>query len=802
MFPPTSSSLFIIHHPLSIIYYPLSINNMKKKTRIPQKTAQRMETAGAVQHTVTLAQAVQMGMKAHQAGDLSQAESVYQQILQVAPDNSEVLHLLGIIEGQRQNYVVAIDWFKKALAHESDNPSVYYNLGNAWLILQKYQEAVSCFQQAIALNPNYINAYNNLGAAWQRLGQFDQAAECFQQLLILDLHSSEGHSNLGNVYRLQGKREAAVACYQQSLAIQPAAVEVSIRLSQLFNELERLEEAFHCLQQALTVNPKEAQLHKDLGMLCYQQGNLTEAEKCFQQAVTLTPEDSELYNNLGLVYYGLDNFKNALAFYQRSLQLNPRQPETHNNLGVLLRQQGRVMEALSCYQQALSLSPNHLGFYNNLGLTLKDLGRVSEAIECYRNALSIGPSALVQGNLVFALNYAIDYDLAAIFAEHQRFNECYATSLSPPSALPSKIRQALPRKLRIGYVSADFYDHAVAHVIAPILANHDHQQFEIFCYYNNLKGDAITSQLQQYADHWLTCFGFSDDALAKQIRQDEIDILIDLSGHTAGHRLLTFARKPAPVQVTYLGYPNTTGLTSINYRITDALVDPVGVTDSFHSETLIRMPGSYFCYHPLMNEPFSINALPAVHNGYLTFGCLNGYYKLNPELLTRWARILEAVPNSKLLLKTKTLNDTGVRQNLLKQFAELGIGSDRVLLHSSSPAPQHLNTYHQIDIALDTFPFTGGITTFEALWMGVPVVTLVGERQVSRQGFSILSVLECPELITHTPEEYCQRCVQLANDIDYLQTFRHGIRAKMQASSLMDGVTFTRQLEEKYKNWG
>jgi predicted O-linked N-acetylglucosamine transferase (SPINDLY family) len=815
-----------------------------------------------IPQTLTISQALQLATQNHQSGELQRAEVLYRQILQTDPKNSEVLQRLGIMAGQVNNYEAAVKLFNQAISIDNSDPTAYYNLGIALLAQNKLEEAIESLQRALVLNPTYLNANNSLCLAFKQLGKLDQAAACLQQMFLLYPHDTDVPYNLGNVFKEQGKLEEAVACYQQALTLNPdfseannnlanvlkmqgqleAAVtyyqralagnphnvQILSNLGGVFNGLNQFEEAATCFQRALSVTPHNAEVHKDLGIVFYNQGKYLEAVNCYQQALRLNPNDAEVYRNLGMVFYLQSRFTEAMDCYQRALALNPsevetyrnlgillyelgyyheaidfyqraliidsKQVRTHNNLGSALMKLGHLTEAVACFQQALSLNPNDAGVYNNLGLTCRDMGRLAEAIEHFRKGLAINPLMFLYSNLLLALNYATGYDTTTIFIEHQRFNEQYAK----PLPVFAKRENHSPQRLKIGYVSADFYHHAVAYVFEPILAHHDHQQVEIFCYYNTLKTDEVTARLQQYADHWVSCANLSEEALADRIKADQIDILVDLSGHTAGHRLLVFAGKPAPVQVTFLGYPNTTGLKSIDYRITDSYVDPAGTADQFSAETLVRLPGSYFCYRPRDDSP-PINELPVLHSGYLTFGSLNGYYKLNLDLFRLWARVLEAVPGAKLLVKTKSLNDPPTRQALLAQLAQLGVGPERLCLETFSPSPTHLTTYHRIDIALDSFPFTGGITTFEALWMGVPVVTLVGERQVARQGLSILSTLGLTELIAYTPEEYLDICIKLATDIKYLQQLRLEMRNRMQASPLMDGVTVARNLEVAYK---
>jgi predicted O-linked N-acetylglucosamine transferase (SPINDLY family) len=347
-------------------------------------------------------------------------------------------------------------------------------------------------------------------------------------------------------------------------------------------------------------------------------------------------------------------------------------------------------------------------------------------------------------------------------------------------------------------VSGDFRRHSVAYFITPILAQHNHDQFEIFCYDNNTVADEINQSLQRYADHWVNCSSLSDEELTNRIRQDQIDILVDLSGPTSKNRLLVFARRPAPIQVTYLGYPTTTGLTAIDYRITDKYVDVTGINDSWNAEVPIKLSTCFFCYQPYADSP-PVNDLPMLQTGRVTFSSFNSLAKLSPEILILWARVLNAVPNSTLLIKTRHVSEPAVRQHLENRFAKFGIPPSQLRLEDRTPPPAYLQTYHQVDIALDSYPFNGGLTTCEALWMGIPVVTLVGNRHVSRMGLSILTTLGLTELIADTPEKYIQTCLKWVKEVEYLQTLRQELRRRMESSPLMDAVSFTANLEKVYQ---
>jgi protein O-GlcNAc transferase len=603
---------------------------------------------------------------------------------------------------------------------------------------------------------------------------------------------------LARQYHQAGDLQKAETLYRQILQLQPNHADALHLLGVIAAQIANYEQAINLFKRAIQINDSVATYYANLGNAQDRIGQLSEAVNSLQRAVALNPNYAQAHDNLGKVLKQQGQIHEAIIHFQRAIALKPNYVEAHNNLGNVFRELIKFDEALKCYQQALALNPNYVQAHINLGNLFKDTGKIPEAITHYFKALALNPNDTISHtNLLYALNLATDHDRTRIFYEHQRFNEQQAKPLAI-SIAPHFNESTSTRKLKIGYVSGDFREHPVAYFMEPILAHHNHQQFEIFCYHNHHIHDNVTKRLQQYTDHWMDCIGLSDEKLAEQIRQDQIDILVDLAGHTAFNRLLVFAQKPAPVQVTYLGYPNTTGLNTIDYRVTDHYRDKEGSADSFSSETLERMPNSYFCYRPYNDSPL-VNELPALKNSYVTFGSFNNFAKLNPDMIALWAKILVKIKNSKCLLKTKSLHDNQLQHTLTEKFVRLGVKPEQLILEGSTPVPAYLTRYHQVDIGLDSFPYNGGTTTCEALWMGVPVVTLVGETHVSRMGLSILSTVELTELVAHTQEEYVEICVKLANDIEYLQTLRTGMRERMQNSPLMDGVGFTRDLEKAYR---
>jgi predicted O-linked N-acetylglucosamine transferase (SPINDLY family) len=460
---------------------------------------------------------------------------------------------------------------------------------------------------------------------------------------------------------------------------------------------------------------------------------------------------------------------------------------------------GWLDEAIAAFRQLLAVQPNFAEAHNSLGRALAEQGRLDEALAAYRRTLQIRPDyAEAHGNLLLSLHYAPEFDAQTMFEEHCLWGDVHAGPLAP-FIQPNTNDRSPDRPLRGGYVSPDFREHSVAFFLENLLACHDPGQIEIFCYADMSRPDAVTVRLQQHAAHWRRITGLSDAQVAELIRIDRIDILVDLSGHTAHYRLLVFARKPAPVQVSWLGYRDTTGLKAMDYRLTDAHADPPGTTELWHTEQLVRLPDCAWCFRPSEHAP-AVSPPPRLRAGHITFGCFNARPKITVPLLKFWADILLGVPGSRLVLENQSLRDISTQQRLRTVMAKAGISSNRIDLENPTPElADHLASYGRVDIALDTFPYHGTTTTCEALWMGVPVVSLSGKTHPSRVGVALLKNVGLPELVAPTPEDYVQRTVELATDLPRLDGLRSTLRQRMQASPLMDAPRFARHIEAAYR---
>lgn len=543
----------------------------------------------------------------------------------------------------------------------------------------------------------------------------------------------------------------------------------------------------------------------DKGEKAQHNGDLDLAISYYTKAIRLSPNNTLALHELGLVYHLKGELGKAESYYRLASSLNPEMASAHYNLGNLLISKGKIVEALACHQQAAQLEPDNVDALSNIGVAFYELGQMPAAIEYFKKALVINPgSAQLHSILASALHYLDTATSADIL---QSAKEWWETHGRP---LYRKILHRNPtnptKKVKVGYISPDFREHSVYYFIAPLLKAHDHSQFDIFCYADVNQPDWATEEIKGLSDHWRDITHSSDEAVALAIERDGIDLLIDLAGHMTGNRLRVFAQKPAPVQISWLGYPGTTGLPSIDYRLVDAVTDPPGEADRYHSEALIRLPGCFLCYQPPA-EALEPGPPPCSRSDTFTFGSFNNPAKINPSLLKAWATILRGLPNSRLLLKGKHLNDPELQASLWSSFTGAGIEAARICFSPYLPSrKEHLALYNDIDLCLDTFPYNGTTTTLEALWMGVPVLTLRGDRHASRVGASILQALGLPELITDTPQAYIDTAIRLGSAPLAIGRLRDTLRGLLLSSPLCDQTTFAQQVESTYRGawqkWG
>jgi len=628
-------------------------------------------------------------------------------------------------------------------------------------------------------------------------GQLQAAKALYEQVCHTDPRDAEAWGVLGAINGMLKKHDAARACCQQAVTIRPDYAQAHNDLGAALVELGRLDEAIACHRRALQIDPRYADAYYNLGNALSARGQLNEAIAAYREAVRLRPDDIDAWINLGHTLTAAGFLEQAVSACRQAVHVNPNRADAYHNLAVALAADYRLAEAEEMYRSATRLNARYVRAWRNFGLMLLTQGRAEEAVAHVRRAVALdSDNTEAFRTLLFVLNYDPATSPETLFAEHRRWG--YRHAPRQPGARQANVTADPHRRLRVGYVSPDFRAHSVAYFIEPVLARHDPEAFETYCYAEVAQPDAITARLRQYATHWRDTFGKSDDEVANMIRNDAIDILVDLAGHTAHNRLAVFARQPAPVQVTYLGYPNTTGLPQMDYRLTDVYADPPG-QEGHHTETLVRLPRGFLCYAPPREAP-AVGPAPASTAGHITFGSFNAMAKINEGVVALWAKLLEAVPRSRLLMKNHSLRDAATRARYAALFEARGIAPDRLDLVGSLERPtEHLMLYNRVDIGLDPFPYNGTTTTCEALWMGVPVMTLAGDRHAGRVGASLLTQVGLTELVAQTPDDYVRLAAALAGDRERLTALRAALRERMQRSPLCDAQSFTRDLEAAYR---
>jgi len=697
-----------------------------------------------------------------ECNDTARAKGALHRILEIDPRHAEAQYQLARIHQWAGQFDQAIKWIEKAKAAEPGNAIFCNTLGNLQYARGALDDAWESYSRAASLKENFAEAYVNLAMILCRRGQIAEGIQLLKQAITVDPRQYEAHHNLGNALQERGDPEAAAASYRTALEIKPDAPETYYLLGTSLQDLRRFDEAEHA----------------------------------YRQAIQLNPDHSEAYYRLGRVMFETDRLKDASIFLSHATRLRSDFSEAYIGLGVVALAQQELDDAVSSFDRAIVLDPSSADAHNNLGQCFRRLGQIDKAVASCRRALDLKPDWwIVHSNLVFLLNYSADWTPEEIFCEHLGWARCHAVSLKPAVNSHRNVREP-DRTLRIGYVSADFRHHAVSYFFELTLKHHDRDRFELFCYSNVRKPDAYTDRMRGYRCIWRDIVGQSDEEAARLITNDQIDILVDLGGHTAENRLLVFARKPAPIQITWNGYPNTTGMEVMDYRITDTYADPPGMTEHLYTERLIRLPEIYMAYRPSDKSP-PVGPPPSVANGYVTFGSFNTLGKVGPQVIAVWARILKALPDARLMVLA--VPEGQARARLTQAFTVHGIEAERLEFVARLSSEEFLEAHQRADIALDPFPFNGAMTTCQTLWMGVPLVTLAGKNHVSRVGVSMLSNLGLERLIARDVREYVSIAVALAQDRRELAELRAGLRERMITSPNTNGARLTRFLEVEYE---
>lgn len=655
-------------------------------------------------------------------------------------------------------------------------------------------EAERLYRELLAVAPAHPGSLSNLGVLLARRGELDEAARFYNAALAVNPNQLDAHYNLGNVYRKQGKLQDAVVSYQHALTIQPSNPRVMLNLGLVLSDLGDMAAATDLYRRAIHRDPGFAEAYNLLGDALFRMNLVEESIGVFRQFIGQVPDDPRGHHNLGLALAAHGDSEAALPELEQALKLKPDYAEAHNSYAVALDAVSRVDEAVAHYRKATTLKPNLPDAWSNLGISLTEQGRSKEAIEAIDKSLQLRPDPRVHSNKLVAMTYSSAHSAEQLRAAHEEWAALFASF--PPVERPARIDADPNRRLRIGYVSGDFRVHPVGAFVETLLTNHDRNRVHVTCYSTQTRSDETTARIRNRADLWRSMHAATDAVMARVISEDAIDVLVDLSGHTAGNRLGVFARRPAIVHVSLFGYPTTTGLSAIDFRITDSFADPPGETEKFYTESLARLPGMGWVYPIPANAP-EVSPLPASSKKHFTFGSLNSTAKLSDVCVGAWAKVLKAVPKSRLVVMTsRSAEAAGL---IVKAFSKAGIATNRIEPVSRLPGNQYYEGYQPIDLALDPFPRNGGVTTCDAMWMGVPVLTVAGRDSRSRQGVSILNNASLPEFVADTPERLVDLAATWADQRDGLADVRSTLREIVRESPVTDAAGYVRNLEAEYR---
>ena len=692
------------------------------------------------------------------------------------------------------------------------------------------QRSYALYREAVDTAPRYARAHLNLGIGLEAIGETECAMEVYRAALALDPDEAFANYNLAKLLFSRGGHAEAERLLDRALRLRPDFPEAQVVLSRLFEargdgaaaaaalesalkwrpdyfaawlyyalvlrQLGRLAEAETALERALAIEPANPDASYQLALALQARGASGEAEPHLRRALASDPGRTDARAALFHLYQRQGQHAAAIEQLETALKLNPDWVDALFNYGLLLKNVRRLPEAESALRRAIAIDPQHAPAHRILGSVLLSQIRTEEALHVYEQACRRQPEDLdLASAALFALNFSESVTSDAMFAQHKAFG-ARLEALRPPRAAPFRNSREPARRLRIGYVSGDFCYHVVTLFILPLLERHDRSAYEIYCYSTGDTADEFTRRVAAAADVWRPAGELSEAQLAQTIERDGIDILVDLSGHSGISQLGVFARQPAPVQATWLGYLNTTGLTRMDYRICDRHTDPPGIAERYHTERLVRLPNSQWCYRPFVSVEGACRP-PSAARGIVTYGSFNQGSKLSRSVRRLWAQILAQVPASRIIVLS--VPEGRPQADLVQEFSNAGIAPARITLLPYLSLDDYYRRFDEVDIALDTMPYSGGTTTCDTLWMGVPVVTLAGSRPTSRSAASVLSTVGLDEWIAATPEDYVRLAVEHAADAPLLAELRQSLRRRMRDSALMDEPKFARDLEDAYR---
>ncbi|MBY4834197.1 O-linked N-acetylglucosamine transferase, SPINDLY family protein [Burkholderia dolosa] len=741
--------------------------------------------------TADIAERLNTALAHHQAGRLDDARVLYEAIRRDAPDHPDATHFLGLLACQLGQFPAGLALMERAIALRAD-PVYLNNFGNMLRAHGRLDDAIAAYRRATALAPGYAEAHSNLGNALRDACDPDAAMLSCAHALALRPDYAPAYNNLGNALQDKGELDAAARAYDKAIALDPAYADACFNQGNVFRAQGRLDDAIARYRRAIELQPHLHAAHHALGVLLFERDELDAAIASLRCAAQSGEVDSLF--NLAAALDRAGDLDGAVASLRRALAAAPDRADLHHHLAQTLVRQGKRREALDSCRIALSLPNPTAQMHAVMGDILCALWHIDAGLASYDRALELDPAFRnAHSGRMFHGAGTDRLSPAQLLEQARAFGVQMAAQASPLRHAP---RAARGRPLRVGFVSGDLRSHPVAVFLRSIVAAIDPARIELAAYATQSAEDDTTAALKRHFALWRDITALDDRAAAALIADDRIDVLVDLSGHTALNRLPLFAWKPAPVQATWLGYFATTGIAEIDYVIGDRHVLPDDEASHF-VERPWRLPDSYLCFTP-PDQPLEVGPLPAERNGFVTFGCLNNANKIGAPVVALWARVLHAVPGARLLLKSAQLDEAALRDGLSARFAAHGIGAERLLLRGGSKRLAHIGTFNDIDIVLDPFPYPGGTTSMEGLWMGAPFVTRRGDRFLSHIGESILHTLGMPEWIAHDDADYVAKAAAFARDLSKLAAVRAGLRERLLRSPLCDARRFARHLEAAF----
>jgi predicted O-linked N-acetylglucosamine transferase (SPINDLY family) len=698
----------------------------------------------------------------HRAGSVTDAQALYRQVLQLFPNHVAVLQLLAVSESQ----------------------------------IGRHEEADRLLRQALVIEPRSAVLHSDRGIVLRELRRLDEALASCDTALAIEPVFAKALGNRGNVLFDLGRHEEALASHDRAIALQPDYAEAFSNRSNALRALDRTEEALASCDRAIALKPRYAEALHNRGTALFFLRRFDEAVASFDAALSVKPDSADIWGTRGDPLYELERFDEALASYDRAIAINPKLTAAWLGRANILTKNRRLIDAFAACNSALAIAPDSPRALTQLGQCHASQGDMAQAVACYDRALAISPD---DESAISSKIFTLDFDGNVGFAEHQAARACWWRQIGSKIAAGSQLHhdndRDPARRIVLGYVSSDFRKHSAAFGFSPVLKNHDKTRFEVICYSCWPTEDEVTRYIQETADRWRNAFEWTNDHLANQIRADKVDILIDLNGHSAGNRLRVFARKPAPIQVTAWGHSTGTGIPTIDYLFSDPVAIPIGVRHLF-AERIYDLP----CLIIIDPPPSELRALepPVLSKGHVTYGVFNRIDKISDEAVSVWARILLSDVAARLLIKHQAIDDPSIRLMLTEKFVRHGVSADRIDLLGSTARAEHVAAYGQVDVCLDPFPQSGGVSTWEALHVGVPVVAKLGNGVSSRLSGAILSSIGMTEWVAADDDEYVAIALKHASMPDRLRTLRHELPS-MAMSSGCDPVGYAKAVEEAYR---